>query len=68
MIFFTFISNQKKEKFDLKILRELLFPYMQPTITSMSSFTETIDEILVADINKITLNLVLKKPTILLKS
>ncbi|MNS40606.1 hypothetical protein D3C72_729300 [compost metagenome] len=68
MIFFTFIFNEKKENFDLKALRELLFPYMQPTITNMSSFTNTIDEILIADINKITLNLVLRKPTILLKS
>lgn len=68
MIFFTFIFNEKKENFDLKALRELLFPYMQPNITSMSSFTNTIDEILIADINKITLNLALRKPTILLKS
>lgn len=60
--------HQKKENFDLIILRELLSPYMQPTIINMSSFTNYLDEILIVDINKITLNLALEKPTILLKS
>lgn len=41
---------------------------MQPTIINMSSFTNYLDEILIVDINKITLNLALEKPTILLKS
>lgn len=40
---------------------------MQPTIIHMSSFTNSLDEILIADINKVTLNLALNKPTILLK-
>ncbi|MEI5659633.1 hypothetical protein WBV13_17610, partial [Acinetobacter baumannii] len=68
MIFFSFMFHQKKENFDLIILRELLSPYMQPTIINMSSFTNYLDEILIVDINKITLNLALEKPTILLKS
>lgn len=68
MLFFSFMFHQKKEKFELIALRELLSPYMRPTIITMSSFTNTLDEILIADINKITLNLVLNKPTILLKS
>ncbi len=68
MIFFSFMFHQKKKNFDLIILRELLSPYMQPTIINMSSFTNYLDEILIVDINKITLNLALEKPTILLKS
>ncbi len=67
MVFFSFMFHRKKEKFDLSALRELLSPYMQPTIIHMSSFTNSLDEILIADINKVTLNLVLNKPTILLK-